>query len=724
VKRETPRPLAFLDDALAEARRTHRFRDRPLLGGAVSFCSNDYLGLANGNAPTTAAGAGSSRLVAGERPEHVELERAAAELVGLPQALVFTSGYAANIGALTALASKDDLIVSDELNHASIIDGARLSRARIEVVPHLDAGAVEQALRQPRAGRAFVVTESYFSMDADSPELPLLRRICDAHDAALIVDEAHALGVLGPEGRGLCFAAGAVPDVLVGTFGKAFGAGGAFVAGCASLVLWLWNRARSFVFSTGLSPVVAAAARAGLRAASDQPQLRERVLTVAGRLRSGLRELGVAPAGYGHIVPWIIGNCADALDLSAALYEHGIDLRAIRPPSVPDGTARLRMTASAAHRDVDIDRLLEAAARAIQAKRGTACASHVIPSGFSTATGCTPSRGLPSTDDGGTMDSRLTVESRPSGCPEGAAAIRPSAACPKGGAATRPSAGRQTDPFRTEDFRSGRVVVVCGTGTGIGKTSAGRQTDPFRTEDFRSGRVVVVCGTGTGIGKTHFAEALLLALGDLFDRVVGLKPVETGVSESVFTDRARLDRFSTFHVKQEGYAFALPLSPHLAAREARESIRPDVVVSLVEEARSQADVTVVELAGGLFTPLSEEVVNAEVIPPANPDLTLLIAPDRLGVLHDVLAACKAARTVAVRLDGVVLMAPEVEDASSQRNAIELRRILADIAVFSLPRATPDALAQLDTMKCLARWIDAIPAGAAGPMASAERSRVP
>jgi 8-amino-7-oxononanoate synthase len=283
-----------------------------------------------------------------------------ASFLGVPEALVFTSGYAANVGLLPALAGPDDLVVSDALIHASLIDGARLSRARVVVVPHLDLDAVRCALRASAGRRAFVLTESYFSMDGDSPDLRGLRRICDDHGAALVVDEAHALGVLGPEGRGLCAAAGVQPDVLVGTFGKAFGAGGAFVAGCEALCAWLWNRARSFVFSTGLSPAVAAGALQGLESASAQPQRRERLLEIAQTLRAGLGALGLDLRGYGHVIPWVVGDSREALWASEAIQRAGYDVRAIRPPSVPRGTARLRLTASARHTTEDAGGLIEA----------------------------------------------------------------------------------------------------------------------------------------------------------------------------------------------------------------------------------------------------------------------------------------------------------------------------------------------------------------------------
>jgi 8-amino-7-oxononanoate synthase len=362
VKQGSPSALRFLDEALADLQRRNLLRRRPTPAesGAISFCSNDYLGLASRPAPPRQAGAGASRLISGERAEHREVERLAAQLAGTPEALAFTSGYAANVGTVAALATAGDLIVSDAFNHASIIDGARLSRARIEIVPHLDLAAVDQALHLPRSGRAFVITESYFSMDADAPDLASLRRMCDAQNACLIVDEAHALGVLGPEGRGLCAAQNIEPDVLIGTFGKAFGAGGAFVAGCSSLIAWLWNRARSFVFSTGLSPAVAAAAAEGIRATREHPELREKVTGAALLLRARLTELGVAPRGFGHIIPWVVGEAGTALQLAELIRAQGIDVLAIRPPSVPEGSARLRLTVTATHEKADIDRAVAA----------------------------------------------------------------------------------------------------------------------------------------------------------------------------------------------------------------------------------------------------------------------------------------------------------------------------------------------------------------------------
>ena len=376
LPRETD-ALAFLTLALAdlEARGLKRERRRSpsaaQVDGILALTSNDYLGYAAGpftpSFPTgTRSGAGAARLLDGCTPEHDALEAGLADFLGTDDALVFSSGYAANVGLLSALAGPGDIVVSDRLNHASIIDGARLSRAAVSVVPHLDADAVERVLATtPRRGRAFVVTETYFSMDGDVPDLARLREITQRHGAALLVDEAHALGVFGTEGRGLCHSLGVVPDALVGTFGKAFGASGAFVAGSLDLVAFLWNRARSFVFSTGISPLLAAAALVGLRRARGDDPGRTRVLAHAARLRRGLRDLGydVPAGGVGPIVPVLLGEASRALVLARRLEEQGVRVAAIRPPTVPEGTSRLRVTVNAGLGEADVERALGAFAR-------------------------------------------------------------------------------------------------------------------------------------------------------------------------------------------------------------------------------------------------------------------------------------------------------------------------------------------------------------------------
>jgi 8-amino-7-oxononanoate synthase len=361
-------PLAHLQAALGELEAAGLLRTppRPMArDGAPSFCTNDYLGLASEPAAVEVGGAGASRLIAGEHDQHAALEREVSEWLGLQSALLFSSGYAANLGALSALARPGDRIVSDALNHASIIDGARLSGAEVVVVAHTSTEAVAEVLARPCQGRTWVVTESYFSMDADGPDLARLRSLCDSSGAALFVDEAHALGVFGPDGRGLCAAVGVRPDVLVGTFGKSFGASAAFVAGSDTLRSWLWNRARSFVFSTGISPVVAATARANLARSQQDPSRRERVLANATRLRDGLSRLGIVAKGHGPIVPWVVGAPDEAMLLAKTIQARGHHVVAVRPPTVPVGTSRLRLAVTARHTPEQIDALLDAIREAL-----------------------------------------------------------------------------------------------------------------------------------------------------------------------------------------------------------------------------------------------------------------------------------------------------------------------------------------------------------------------
>ncbi|MBC8067438.1 MAG: aminotransferase class I/II-fold pyridoxal phosphate-dependent enzyme, partial [Deltaproteobacteria bacterium] len=277
------------DDVLSELASlgvAHRLRVPRVVDGAqgplatvddravINFASNDYLGLAGDPrlvcAATVAleasgAGMGSSRLIVGNHREHVALEAEAAAWLRCGGVRLFNAGYAANVGVLTTLLRTGDVVFSDALNHASIIDGCRLSRAEIVVVPHLDYAALEHGLATRQGRRKLVISESLFSMDGDLADVEALAALCRRHDAAFVLDEAHAIGAIGPEGRGLAAELGVVPDVLIGTFGKAFGAFGAFAATTRAIAELLWNRARSLVFSTALPPSVPATARAALQ---------------------------------------------------------------------------------------------------------------------------------------------------------------------------------------------------------------------------------------------------------------------------------------------------------------------------------------------------------------------------------------------------------------------------------------------------------------------------
>jgi len=297
-------------------------------------------------------------LVVGDHPEHSRLERLLADWVQLPAALLVSSGYAANLAAASALASEGDSIVSFDLNHASIIDGCRLSKAAIRIVPVHDLPAAAAALRQP-ARRKWLITESYFSMDGIVADLRPLRALCDDAGAAMIVDEAHALGVFGPTGAGMCEAQGIRPDVLIGTLGKAIGAQGAFIASAPSAVLWLWNRARSFVFSTGVSPWLCSHISENAERARHDHAGRQRLARSVARFRAALaaQNIRVASGSSGPIVPVIVGDPLLAVACERRLLAAGFVVRAIRPPTVPQGTARLRITLSAAMTDATIDKL-------------------------------------------------------------------------------------------------------------------------------------------------------------------------------------------------------------------------------------------------------------------------------------------------------------------------------------------------------------------------------
>ena len=327
--------------------------------------SNDYLGFA-GRAVSRETlgnpGAAASRLVHGSTDEHLALESELAEWVGAESALLFSSAYAANLGLISALGVPGSIILSDAANHASVIDGSRLAKAEVRILPHLDLDALRSALKDQRGSRAcWVVTESYFSMDGDGPDLRRLRELCDQYDACLIVDEAHALGVFGKNGAGRCAEAGIKPDVLIGALGKAVGTHGGFVAGSSQLRTFLWNKARSFVFSTAPSPRLADLSRIHVKLARDANLLRQTLATNAHDLRTQLQRAGltIAPSSFGPIVSVILGDNTRALEAAARLRSYGILAQAIRPPTVPNGAARLRLTIKATFTPTDIDRLVD-----------------------------------------------------------------------------------------------------------------------------------------------------------------------------------------------------------------------------------------------------------------------------------------------------------------------------------------------------------------------------
>ena len=346
---------------------------------ALNFSSNNYLGLADHPALRDAAvraitdegfGAGASRLISGNLASHRRLEEALARFHEVEAALVFGSGYQANVGVLSSLAGPDDLILSDALNHASLIDGCRLSRAHVEVYPHASVAGVERVLTESvYARRRFVVTDSVFSMTGDVAPLVQLRALCDRYDATLIVDEAHATGVLGPGGRGACAALGVRPDVHVGTLSKALGAYGAYVAGDHTLIEYLTNTARSFVFTTALPPSTSAAAMTALALAAGPrgDQLRGVLGERLVELLAGFDEIGLPVRATGTpIVPIILGDADRTMETSQRLLELGVFAHGIRPPTVPPGSCRLRFSVMATHTSMDIATAVAAVAELVR----------------------------------------------------------------------------------------------------------------------------------------------------------------------------------------------------------------------------------------------------------------------------------------------------------------------------------------------------------------------
>jgi 8-amino-7-oxononanoate synthase len=384
-----------LEEALAQLDREHLRRARRTIEGFVEpgsrvttlvdgrqlidFSSNDYLGLARHPAVAAAmaecagycgAGSGASHLVTGHGVEHSRLEEELAAFTGRERALLFSTGYMANLAVITTLAGRGETVLLDRLSHASLIDGGLLSGARFKRYTHADAAAAESALAADAETAAVVATDGVFSMDGDVGPLDSLARSSQAHGAWLVVDDAHGLGVLGASGRGAVehfgLSGNDVP-VLVGTLGKAFGSFGAFVAGSGDLIELLMQKARSYIYTTALPQPVAAASRKALEIAQRESWRRERVLALAERFRAGAQQLGVpvmtaahAPQPLTPIQPVIVGSAEAAMRLQRELFAAGFCVVAIRPPTVPRGSARLRVTLSAAHTESQVDTLLEA----------------------------------------------------------------------------------------------------------------------------------------------------------------------------------------------------------------------------------------------------------------------------------------------------------------------------------------------------------------------------
>lgn len=369
-----PHPLSWIDRELDDLRQRGLYRQLRVRSGRqsvrvtidaherINFGSNDYLGLAGDprlSAAVVAAveqegwGSGASPLVTGYSRIHQQLEQRLAEFEGAEAAMLFTSGFAANAGTIAALVGPGDTVFTDRKNHASLLDGCRLSRADVRAYPHNDVQRLSALLqRAGRTGRRLIVTDGLFSMDGDLAALPELAELAERHGAMLLVDEAHATGVFGQHGRGTAehFGVEAQVPVRIGTLSKALGSVGGFVAGSRSLIDWLINRARPYVFSTAAPAAVAAAALAALEIVRQEPERRTALLARAGSLRGVLRERGWdISSSASQIIPVRIGQPERAVALAARLYERGLLVPAIRPPTVPEGESCLRISLNTRH---------------------------------------------------------------------------------------------------------------------------------------------------------------------------------------------------------------------------------------------------------------------------------------------------------------------------------------------------------------------------------------
>jgi 8-amino-7-oxononanoate synthase len=376
---------AILQGQLDQRRAEHLYRTRLNVASGcsstlevdgstlINFCSNDYLGLANHPEINQAlkkavdqygTGSGASHLISGHSTAHQQLEEQLADFTGRPRALIYSTGYMANMGTINALVGRHDLVLQDQLNHASLLDGGHLSRATSQRYKHSDLDNLQQRLEQTTATRKLIVTDGVFSMDGDLAPLAQLSEIAAAHNGWLMVDDAHGFGVLGKQGGGLVeelnLSCEQVP-VLVGTLGKSFGTFGAFVAGSETLIESLIQFSRSYIYTTAMPPAIAAATLTSLKIVREETWRREKLASLITQFRRGAEQIGLQLMdSLTPIQPVVINDDQKVMQISAALREQGFLVGAIRPPTVPVGSGRLRITLSADHSEQQVDQLLNA----------------------------------------------------------------------------------------------------------------------------------------------------------------------------------------------------------------------------------------------------------------------------------------------------------------------------------------------------------------------------
>jgi 8-amino-7-oxononanoate synthase len=371
---------AFFRDEIKDLKKKGLYRQLRTIGGeqdssvvmngkrVLMFSSNNYLGLANHpglkKASMDAAlcygtGSGGSRLISGNMEVHRTLEKEIALFKGTDRALLFSSGYHANVGAISALTGEGDLILSDELNHASIVDGCRLSRAEVRIYKHANMNSLKEILRRSsRFKKRLIITDSVFSMDGDIVPLPDIVDLAEKYSALVMVDDAHGTGVLGEKGKGVIehFGLGGRVEIQMGTLGKALGSFGAYIAGSEDLIHYLVNKARSLLYTTALPPSVCGSALAALKILGEGPHLISQLRRNATYFREGLRDLGyLIPEGETPIIPLVFGDPSVTMEMAQRLFDEGVYVQGIRPPTVPDGTSRLRITLMATHTKEQLD---------------------------------------------------------------------------------------------------------------------------------------------------------------------------------------------------------------------------------------------------------------------------------------------------------------------------------------------------------------------------------
>ena len=669
--------------ALAALARRGRLRALIPASG-LDFTSNDYLGLAASAQLREAArdalargvpvGAGGSRLLRGNHAEHEALEAEAAAFFGAEAALYFGGGFGANAALIATLPAHGDLIVHDALIHASAWEGMAQTKASCVSVPHNDVLAFEDAIRAWRAGggrgRFWIAVETLYSMDGDTAPLADLVSLADRHDAMVLLDEAHASGVLGPDGRGLGAAfEGRENVVSLHTCGKALGASGALITCSASIRDFLINRARGFIYATAPSPVMAAVVRRALRIVRDEPWRREQLAARVAFAGAELARSCRFVASGSQIMPVIVGSDARAVALAGVMRAAGFDVRAIRPPTVPEGTARLRITLTLNTDVAGIAAMLATLARA-------------LGGGGVSAEGCLgPGRveGIASRrrrDDGVNGDGAASGGARTGDLADG---VHPSPQpSPQGERGQGGDSGQRLDD-RVEWDRSAGGHALRGWGSRPTPPLEGLVPPDHPGTLSKTFPRFVVTGTGTGVGKTVFAAGLVGALDGAY-----WKPVQAGIEGGTDTERvSALSGLPGERFFAERYRLSMPASPHQAAEA--EGVEIDAA-GLELPACDRP--LVIEGAGGVLVPLTREVLFADVF--ARWGLpVIVVAGTGLGTINHTLLSIEALRARDVPVFGVAFVGEA--NAESERIICERGGVRRLGRLGVVDPLTPDAL---------------------------------